>query len=347
MIRVSRVSGALVGLCVLLVAVTGMFFWPALGARAEVQATWRNARNVGSYTFTAEVVQKVIPLASATNVGRTSREYHYHLEGKNDLPSRSLELTLWDSGGNVAQGTGASHMRIVDGVAQMRRGQGAWEPVENTTGSFAPAGDFMSFLSGASNVAFAGMDTRDGLTFSRYSFEIDGPAYASYIRDQLAAQMSQQGKLPYGSQLDLPATYTNMSGDGELWVRSDGLPLRQTINARFPSENDYAVEAQINVDFSGYPATAASFASWHNASAWTLQSAIRTGTTMLGAIIQSIPLLPFSMLAVIGMMCVVVVRSGRSRPFYAAVVCSSSSPWKPVHCCRDMSPRSQPPHKPK
>ena len=45
----------------------------------------------------------------------------------------------------------------------------------------------MAFLAGAKNVARADRPrpTRDSLRFTRYTFDIDGPGYANYVRDQL------------------------------------------------------------------------------------------------------------------------------------------------------------------
>jgi hypothetical protein len=46
----------------------------------------------------ADVAQKVIPVAGLSNIGHVSRDYQYHLEGKSDLKSHALNLTLWDQG---------------------------------------------------------------------------------------------------------------------------------------------------------------------------------------------------------------------------------------------------------
>src|SRR5437763_13596819 len=73
----------------------------ASGPRAEVQTTWRNARDAGGYSFRADVTQKAIPVASLSNIGRTSRDYQYHLEGKSALKAHTLDLTRWDQGGST------------------------------------------------------------------------------------------------------------------------------------------------------------------------------------------------------------------------------------------------------
>ncbi len=195
-----------------------------------------------------------MPLASLSNVGRTSRDYQYHIEGKTDLAANQLELSLWDQGGSVLDPSGAAQLRVVGGVASMRRGDGPWQPVDDFSGSFAPNADFMGFLAGASDVVRQGEEIRGGMALTRYTFAIDGPGYAAFVRDQMQTRMVQQGKLPSGIQLELPATYKGMTGSGELWVRSDGLPLRQIITAQFAPEKDSRAEATFTVDFSDFPA---------------------------------------------------------------------------------------------
>ncbi len=44
-----------------------------------------------------------------------------------------------------------------------------------------------------------------------------------------------------------------MTGEGELWVRPDGLPMRQIVTTHFPQANDTRTDATITVDFSDYP----------------------------------------------------------------------------------------------
>ena len=68
--------------------------------------------------------------------------------------------------------------------------------------------------------------------------------------------MTAKGELPYGLTLDLPDQYTGMTGTGELWVRDDGLPLREIINAHFPRPSDkadYRTDMNVTVDFYDYP----------------------------------------------------------------------------------------------
>jgi hypothetical protein len=43
-----------------------------------------------------------------------------------------------------------------------------------------------------------------------------------------------------------------MVGSGELWVGSDGLPLRQLLTLQFPAQDDEQVSSQIVVNFSQF-----------------------------------------------------------------------------------------------
>jgi hypothetical protein len=87
----------------------------------------------------------------------------------------------------------------------------------------APEGDFLAFLTAARQVRNRGTDERGGIGFTRFTFEVDGPRFGAYVRDQMAARMTAQGELPPGAQLGLPETYARMTGSGELWVDGDGL----------------------------------------------------------------------------------------------------------------------------
>src|SRR5215470_19319199 len=73
-----RLIGVLASMLILAATLFALF-WPPSGARAAVAATWRSARDAGGYTFRADVVQQVIPVANVSNIGRTSREYRYHI----------------------------------------------------------------------------------------------------------------------------------------------------------------------------------------------------------------------------------------------------------------------------
>src|SRR5262249_42694006 len=123
------------------------------------------------------------------------------------------------------------------------------------------------------------------------------------------------------AQLNLPAVYKGMSGAGELWVREDGLPLRQIISAHFAPENDHRVEAQITVDFSDYTAPPSRSTNLLQAiSSLNPQGALRAGGAALGSLGAKAPVLPTLALALGCMLCLMLVRYRRSRPMYAVLV---------------------------
>ena len=228
---------------------------PALDSpRDRVMAAWDQAREAGAYDFSADILQKTIPLPSPTNVGRTSKTERLHLEGHTNLPGRTMQLTLWTEGGNILDAHSGLEVKVEDERVLARQGSGDWQEINNFTGLFAPDGDFMAFLSAAKEIASHGSETRAGVPFSRYTFQVDGPGYAAYLRNQLEREMAAKGELPPGISLDLPRQYVDMTGTGELWLSQDGLPLRQLIHLSFPpsADQDHRLEAEIRVDFANF-----------------------------------------------------------------------------------------------
>ncbi|NJM40206.1 MAG: hypothetical protein HC853_05305, partial [Anaerolineae bacterium] len=160
------------------------------------------------------------------------------------MRQNTLEMKLWgqDGGqvGSVVGGQNELGVKVENGKSYMRQGANAeWKENSSiSTDGIAPNGDFMSFLRAVRNVRAYEQETKAGLTFVRYTFEIDGPTFAAFVRDQMQAALQAKGELVPGTHLDVPARYSQMTGDGELWVRvggaDDGLPLRQILNLNFP-----------------------------------------------------------------------------------------------------------------
>ena len=267
-----------VALCVLALALT---LYPAITSAAGTSsngpaAAWGRARRAGAYHFSADVKQTTTPLSTVRNVGRASKQQTVHLEGKTSLPDCQLHLTLWSQGGSVLDTASGVEIKVDNDHAYARRGARDWEEVNNFTGLFAPQGDFMAYLAAARDVVEHPPEARplpgpplrgegkgalpsplgrgaggEGkVTFTRYTFRIDGRPYATYLRDQLERHLAETGELPPGVSLDLPKQYVDMTGDGELWVGADGLPLRQILRLHFPPRPDeQETHAQVTVDF--------------------------------------------------------------------------------------------------
>ena len=169
---------------------------PSLSADAVVRQAWERARDVGAYHYAIDVLQTSWPLPTLENVGLTSTEEHVYIEGQVDLPAETMEMKLWSEGGSAQTGQDSLELRVVGDQAFGRVGDGQWEEVEDFTGLFAPGNDPLAYLVSARNVIRGQTEMREGITFTRYSFEVDGPAFASYMREQMEDELRREGKLP-------------------------------------------------------------------------------------------------------------------------------------------------------
>ncbi len=233
-----------------------------------VLAAWEKARAAGSYHFDSDIIQTTIPSTSVVNIGRSSRTQTLHLSGKNDLRRQSLEMRLWNQGGSVSQSESALGVKVEAGESYVRRygpsGWSEWEKADGSFEGFAPQGDFLAYLAAVREVETHEPETRTygdrSITFTRHTFTIDGPAFAGYMRTQMEETLRARGELPSGVHLQTSDYLAALRGDGELWVRADGLPLRQILRLTFPEEQGEYVSAQITVDFSRYGSPAPNLA---------------------------------------------------------------------------------------
>jgi hypothetical protein len=289
------------------------------GADTEAVATaWEQARQSGSYRYNADIVQTTTPKATVTNVGRTSSQTALYLEGESDLVAKAMTMRLWSEAGNVQDPSTATEIRIENDRALARQNAGEWQEIGNFAGFFAPQGDFMAFLSAAKDIANQGVETRilaevSAVSFTRYTFHIDGLSYANYLREEIQQQMTDNHELPPGVNLDLPRQYVDLTGEGELWVGSDGLPLRQILHIQMPDRDDAHITAEVDVNFYDYGYTQSTGA------------APAAGRKVLGMTLPAIPdqitsawhQLPAFVSVVI--LIALMVANARSKKLYAAL----------------------------
>ncbi|MFN8471514.1 MAG: hypothetical protein U0822_04785 [Anaerolineae bacterium] len=242
-------------------AAVGTVATPALPAYALIVApspqrqmndSWHKATTVGEYHYRTSLVQTMSPLPKLENVGLSNSQERIYIEGETSLPARTMYMKLWSGNGNVPAGSDAIEIKVADGKAQGRVGEGDWKPVDDVSDIFAPNGDVLTYLAAATNVAQVGQETRAGTSFTRLTFDIDGRAFAEHMREHLEAELQAKGKLPIGLSLDVVRQYVDMTGQGELWVGDNGLPLRQIVHLKFPSDGAQTPEAEITTDFSGW-----------------------------------------------------------------------------------------------
>ncbi len=229
-----------------------------LADKDPVNAAWRRAQESGVYHFSTTVVETTHPAPTVANVGRSSRKEQIYLEGETNLPERALQMMLWQNGGNLAQSKDGVEVRIAGDQAYGREIGGNWQEIDDFSGAFAPGNDLMAYLVGARNVRESASQrvsesARLESRITQYAFDFNGPAVASYIRDQLEDHLREQGELPAGLTLDVSNQYRDAVGGGEVWIDQDGLPLRLTVHIEYPQkQNGERVETDIQTDFANF-----------------------------------------------------------------------------------------------
>ncbi|MFT4837785.1 MAG: hypothetical protein ACI9OB_000234, partial [Nonlabens sp.] len=235
-----------------MVIAMGVGLWPA-GAQESADdplaAAWGQATESGSYRFRGDVEQVTSPTATALNAGRTIRTENMRLEGDVDLAAASTEFRVWAGSGNVLDEAASLAMRVVDGVTERQLPSGAWQSADGPASTMAPSGDMMAYLGAATDVTDLGQEARGGVVVQRYGFQIDGPAYATSMAEQLQDAMRRAGTLPAGDTVVVSAYYRDMTGVGELWVDETGQPLRQVLSLAFPERDGELVRANMRIDF--------------------------------------------------------------------------------------------------
>ena len=219
-----------------------------------IENAWKLAQQSGTYSFRSAIEQTTYPAPTITNAGRDPKQDTLAMEGDIDQPAETLEMTVWpDQSFNPETGIA---IRVADNKTFQRTGQGEWEEIDNISDVFAPGGDPLGFLAGMDNIEFGGQETRQfdegniTLTLTNYTFDLNGPAFADYLRTKMEAQLQATGELPPGIGLSMPDTYRTMTGTGNIWLTDDGLPYRMVMNIDQPGqENGELAEAQITTEF--------------------------------------------------------------------------------------------------
>lgn len=230
----------------------------AVGASNPVATAWEKARAAGSYTFDSDITQTTVPTTKLTNIGRTSRSEQLYLTGQTDLRANRTEMQLLTSNGSLLQAQSGTAIKIEQGKSYVRHdATGDWQASDAVTmDSFAPQGNFMSFLAAVRNVQVQAPERRgpadQPIAVSRYTFDIDSQRLAQLLYEQTEAAMHASGELPPTMHLEPSPVLRALRGTGELWVGADGLPLRQMLHLQFPEQQDDRIEVQMVVNFSRF-----------------------------------------------------------------------------------------------
>ncbi|MCP4210777.1 MAG: hypothetical protein GY764_04790 [Halieaceae bacterium] len=196
----------------------------------------KQVQEAGSYSFKADLVQLTIRLATARNVGRSSRRSEMRVEGETNLREATLDMQIWSQGDSILDNVSGMEIRVAEGRTLARQTGGDWQEINNFSDALAPGGDFLTFLAGASDIQVTGEVFPGDRRLQRYTYFVDGPAFAAQLRQYMSADLKRQGALLPGAQLKAPEMYSRLRGEGELWIGEDGLPVRQIVRLRFPAQ---------------------------------------------------------------------------------------------------------------
>ncbi len=221
-------------------------------AQAEVEDAWQLVTDLGSYQYSTDIIQQTIPLALVTNVGRTSKNEAFHIEGSTNLPDKTMNMVVWAEGGSLLDRDNSYEVKVENNQTFSRQGEGDWQLMDSFVEMAAPQGDFLGFLSVAENVQFSESRVINGNEIKAYAFEINAPRFAVQLREQIEKSLGQRGELPAGFNLSTPEIYVNMQANGKLWIDADGLPVRQVIHLVFPPGSETRVETTIDTTFKGF-----------------------------------------------------------------------------------------------
>ncbi len=230
-------------------------------ARRDLQRAWGLAGDIGKYRYHTTVVQTLHPVLSLDNVGRTARTDQYVIEGEMDAPAGRMTLQMAVTNQPPLQ------IKVENGRGYGRATDAdPWTETEIATDLFAPGGDPMGFLAAAENVRRVDGESQDAFfatgmlppdyaqSVTRYQFDMSGAKYAQLMRAEMEDYLRTRGALPAGLSLQMTQQYVDMTGGGEIWINSDGLPVRQILRLAFPSQpgaREWA-EAEITTEFSGW-----------------------------------------------------------------------------------------------
>lgn len=296
----------LLGIIGLLIIIVGFQLQPSTStAKQEVGTAWETAMNIGQYEYTSMMTQTTWPMPNMYNIGLSSQKDRLFIAGKINRYEETLSFRMWSRGGSTFTGRDGLEIEVKEGQTRGRlMPDGNWEALEETVSTFDPNRDVLAYLVGGVNIENLGLERQAGLSYIRYRFDIDGVAVAEHIRQQMQAHLKRQGQLPHGLNVQPLRQYVDMTGQGELWVSQDGLPLREILHLKFPPHNDMEwVEMDMVADFSGWGQPTQSFFALPHLTLQQRQDVSFLSLTFLGFMMVSL----------------IVIRYRRHRYLYGAV----------------------------
>jgi hypothetical protein len=240
---------AAMGLLAILIAGSGSLIARADNSSPErmLERAWQNAREAGSYRFVSDINQTLVPRPVAAMVGQQETALLLSLDGAVILPDKSFtELKVH----NGQRSSSVSLLR--DGAQSFMLQDGVLTPVENVLNLASQGNDLLGYLAAADDVSL--IEPPPGHpNLVRYSFTINGPRYAEYVRLQAEAALRAEPGAPDGLTIKPLPMLQQLSGQGELWVNQAGLPVRQVLDLEMPEvTEEYGAKIRMSADFTSY-----------------------------------------------------------------------------------------------
>jgi hypothetical protein len=237
--------------CLLAILIVGS---GSLIARADsgspermIERAWQTAQEAGSYRFVSDINQTLVPRPVAAMIGQQETALLLSLDGAVVLPDKSYtEL-------KVLNGQRSESLTMLrDGAQSFMLQDGELKPVENVLNLASQSNDLLGYLAAADQVVL--LDPPDGHPdLARYSFVINGPRYAEYVRQQAEVAVQSEPGAPRGLTVKPIIALQQLNGHGELWVSPAGLPVRQIVEIRMPEVSpEYDARVRISADFSAF-----------------------------------------------------------------------------------------------
>ncbi|MCB0034979.1 MAG: hypothetical protein KDE51_13190, partial [Anaerolineales bacterium] len=123
-------------------------------AEQAVQTAWELAKASATYRYYSEIEQTAYPAPRLSSAGQRPTIDIIQLDGLYDQVDEKLELTMWNTA-EANTPSEAIEIRVDGTEAKGRRGHnGQWEMLGTVNDFFAPGGDPLGFLSGATNIQY-------------------------------------------------------------------------------------------------------------------------------------------------------------------------------------------------
>ena len=163
-----------------------------------VQTAWDNAKASPTFAYTSNILQTTYPAPKITSAGKPLQIDTFYIDALVDQHAEKMELELWNNDQEQ------SVTLAVDGTETKARvgADGEWEDIGTVSDFFAPGGDPLGFLAGASNIRAGEAQTLDfavdgqqSVTFATYEFDFSGLDFGRFISDKIKDELVTSGEL--------------------------------------------------------------------------------------------------------------------------------------------------------